>query len=157
MSFYAIMSGQIKYKDQKSFDEIIKFLTDNKWIDKDGYFLDEEESRIEDINNESHVDFENRVINIPETCYRNLSRHIENFFKGDCTGKIVWASDDGCFDGGFQTETDEQVFYLEKWAKENMDDKNKIGPNPDESDEKFDEFCEWRHEVIDAFLETYRD
>jgi len=77
MSFYAVVEGQLKYPTEESFNRVISFLETGCFIDKDGYFVDECDARIQsDVEFEfaPNIDRENLTIDIPLAHYRNLSR-----------------------------------------------------------------------------------
>ena len=149
MSFYATITGELSYKKQEDFDNALNVLEDEKWI-KDGFFLDETDDFITDPEDDPNIDEENRVIYVPLSNYRNMVRLFipgSKILEGS-KGKIVWASTDGCFEGGVIIDGIEKLYSLEQWAKS----QNMEGPP---SIEDFDNYCEWTNEVEEAFFDEH--
>lgn len=144
MSFYAHLEGEINYDNQKNFDSVVNRLKEGGWI-KGNRFVDEcgevigwSDGDFEDI------DEKNLIINIPNSCHRNLSR--VDFFPAGATGWIVGASTDGCFKGWIIEDGNETDVDLNDWAMENIQEKEP---------EDFNESCEWRNMVIENFMSLY--
>lgn len=148
MSFYATITGQIKYANQQHFNAVVADLIQCGWADHSGYFLDELNHRISE---EPNIDFGERVINLPLYTYRNLSRF--EFFKTGCTGYTIGTSTDGCFEGWVITSNDKDFpteisFDLTEWAKEQELEE---APDPNED---FENYCLWMADVEESFHQT---
>lgn len=144
MSMYCTIGGSITYKNQEDFDNAINLLVNGGWM-KDGFMLDELGNHLE---NTSDVDFSSKAFNIPVFLYYNLGAILGNLFKGG-KGEVVWTSTDGRFDGGVIVNGKETLYDLEKWAKENMEQKDSLPP------ENFAELCEWHQLVEREFFEEF--
>ena len=92
MSTYATIQGYIVYPDKDTYDKKAKMLIDVGWIDKDGYFVDENESTLSD---EPSLEPKHLTINIPFACHRNLIRYLDDLMQGAIDGKIVYTCTDG--------------------------------------------------------------
>ena len=143
MSFYATIHARLVYESQTVFDNALVELGD--YVDAQGYLVDECDDRISD---EPNVDRQSRVIEIPFSSHRNLARILERLFQG-ATGKAVWTSTDGCFEGGVIVNGEETIYDLAKWAADNVE-----GDAPN-VEEQFDEWVEWSVEVEAAFFDEF--
>ncbi len=143
MSTYFTVCGQLKYKSPEALNEAKKFLVGIQQMNEDGFFLDELNNPISDKS-----DIDGLFLDIPQFHYRNLARYVDEMFKG-ATGKIVWTSTDGMFDGGVIVDGAEICYDLRKWALDNGEFETDI---PD-FDKEFDEYCEWMAEVEQDFFE----
>ncbi len=118
MSFYAAITGQIRYSNLRHFNQVFADLYNSGWADHLGHFLDEMNHPVSEYPD---VDFSKMIINLPLFTYRNLSRF--EFFKTGCVGYLIGTSTDGCFEGWVITSngTDfptELSYNLAEWAKE---------------------------------------
>ena len=145
MSFYAWIEGEIRYSDRDVFEKHIDELKWGHWLDENNYWLDESNQPIEE---KSYIDFEKMVIRIPYNHYKNLSYQVDGMIQSSDHYEVVWASNDGCFQGGYLTSGkacgynyDGKVYDLFEFAVEN----NII--REDEEDE-FD----WQDRVIEEFM-----
>jgi hypothetical protein len=154
MSFYATLSGEIKFKDPAAFERIIQMLKDQEYINENNVFLDE---CGEEMGN-GNVLLPMTIV-IPWGLYRNFSRILDDIFDmEDVDGKIVGTSTDGCFDGwvlekrnGVKTSKD---YNLNEWAKEN----DKENDNGEEiPDEDSDDYVDWLNDVESDFHATVGD
>lgn len=152
MSTYFTMTGQITYQDRADFNNAVRFLQDNKWMDDKGFL--HSEAMTHNLTETPNIDPIALVLTIPLFLYRNLGYkdNLNVLFKGG-TGKVVWTSTDGCFEGGVVTEDKETHHDLEKWWDEQGDDGE---PKPD-PDEDIDGYTQWQQEVEEAFFDTYGD
>ena len=170
MSFYAVLEGQLKYPDEVSFNRVVGVLEAGGWVDKEGFFVDECDTRIQDDPQfVPNIDREARTIDIPCAHYRNLSR--VDFFLNEQSleeinagipkwesvvkGYIVGTSTDGCFTGWFIEDGVETNYDLKKWALENLEDEDKVPPKREDyedEDQYHTEFNEWTGVVEQEFI-----
>lgn len=148
MSFYATIAGAIKYDAQADFEAAVGILKDDGWLDDEDYLVDEVGSRITE--HKPNVDHRKRAIRFPLENYRNLARVLENLFRGG-TGKVVWASTDGCFDGGVIVDGKETAYDLQTWNQ------SKGGDPPPDVDTQLDEFIQWQEQIQEAFFRQLGD
>ena len=138
MSFYAQMTGEIVYPDERSFNTVLNRLVDGGWIEN-SRFIDECENPIED---EPSIDVANRIIRIPRFYHRNLAR--VNFFpSGKEKGWLIGSSTDGVFVGWVVEDGVETNYDLEIWAKDNG-----LGNPP----EDWQSLAEWQSMIEDEFI-----
>lgn len=157
MSFYATICGEIHYNQDKDFKRAFSFLKNNKWVNSDGYFVDECDTII---NNEDTLpNVYRNYISIPLFHYRNLVRVLDDskIVKG-ATGKIVWTSTDGCFVGGILTYNNgftEESFNLEKWGIENDWGKPPQEKDFKDSEEYIESLNDYTSQIEQDFFEEY--
>lgn len=139
MSFYAWVQGEIRYSDRDVFENNVKKLKEGEWLDENNYWLDELNGPMEE---KSYIDFEKMVIYIPYNHFRNLSYQLNWLMEKSVNSEVLWASNDGCFQGGFLASgKNEKVYDLQKFAI-----KNNI-VREDEEDK-----IDWQNRVIGEFM-----
>ena len=146
MSTYATIVGHYVYQNKADYDNAIKLLTEDQWL-RDGHITDERGANISD-DDDPDTDDQAMEIRIPLALHRNLCAVLDALFKG-ATGKVVWTSTDGMFDGGVIKNGKEKTYDLEEWAKIK---KMTPAPNPDAD---FQGYCDWQGQVEEAFFETF--
>jgi len=158
MSFYATISGYLTYDNDEAFYRNVKLLEEGKWINDNGYFIDECDESISQEEDDPDIDIDNRTIRIPYGFYRNLTHFFctKTFddklgLLAESKGKIVWTSTDGCFGGGVIVDGEEKVYELEKWNEENN------GEEAPDFEIDFDGYCDWQDEIANNFFETMDD
>ena len=146
MSFYATITGEIRYAERADFDAAVAMLKNDGWLDEHGYFLDETDERISTV---AGVDPEAQTINIPLACHRNLACALgeDQLFKGG-TGRAVWTSTDGCFSGGVIVDGEETCYDLSEWSKKHV---LEAGESEPDADADFDKYVEYTSEVEEGF------
>jgi hypothetical protein len=144
MSFYATISGSIHYERQEDFDAALQLLKSGKWVNDNGCFVDETN---ETFGERPDIDHDARNIRIPLGYHRNLAHHLDELFRGG-TGKVVWTSTDGVFEGGVIVDGKKTSYDLTQWGREKV-----LGEGEEEPDaeENFDEYCKYQSEVEGAF------
>ncbi|MGA2441928.1 MAG: hypothetical protein ABSH08_13300 [Tepidisphaeraceae bacterium] len=158
MSTYYAIAAIITYKNKTAFDKAFKFMNNDGegWIVDGQWFRSECDSGalFPDADDPTaQIDPEHLTITIPQAYYRGLASNAETLFAG-ATGKMVWTSTDGMFEGGVITAKDgvitEKSYDLEKWWKEQGNNE----AQPDEDDP--DAVAEYQDEVQQAFLDTFQ-
>ncbi len=153
MSFYATIAGTVTYDSQESFDAALKLISgENGWLNKNDNFIDENGNTILINPDYPDVDRKLRTITIPCGLYRNLVPLIDDLLKNG-KGQIVWASDDGCFDGCYICNNgtiSSKTFNLYEWALDHGWNAKEVTENP-ETDKDFD----IRDDIIDEFIACY--
>ena len=145
MSFYATIQGEITFPTQERLDQAVNELTEDGWM-KDGKFIDECGNIFDE---QEQPDVQGLTLRIPFGLYRNLSRRIDDLTQGT-TGKVVYTSTDGCFEGGVWLDGVFTCYDLKLWARENMEEENSLPPDINDD---FSAYCEWMSEVEMAFHE----
>ena len=139
MSFYATMAGKLQYRTKEAYDNAVKVL--GPWIHHKN-IMHEDGVVTKDRENLDPVKL---TIEIPLCNYRNLFGVIHQAFRG-ATGKIVWTSTDGVFDGGVVIDGCNRIYCdLEVWNNAAGGD-----PAPD-YEEDCDDYCAWQDKVEQAF------
>jgi hypothetical protein len=141
MSFYATIQGSISYEKAEHFEAALKVLKDGGWLNDKNKFVDECGNDISDVDD---VSVNDRQIDIPCFCHRNLARVLERLFLGG-DGKVVWTTTDGDFGAGIVTPEGDEAVDLVKWAKEH-------DMAPPECDPCSDEYTEWMNDVEMEFM-----
>lgn len=99
MSFYATISGQLTYETAEDFARAAELLRNGGWVDEEGYFVDEMGRRF-DSQEEPALDAERRRITFPYLGFHRNLAYALNRLCAAGKGRVVWTSDDGCFEGG---------------------------------------------------------
>lgn len=153
MSFYATLSGKIKFKDPAVFERIVQMLKDQEYISENERFLNEDDEEFNEAS--THIFRSSLTIVIPWGLYRNFSSILDKIFnKEDVEGKIVGTSTDGCFLGWVTTKKagvlENKEYDLEKWAKE--DDNGEEIP-----DSESDDYVDLMADLENDFHATFGD
>jgi len=147
MSLYTTIQGKIAYQTEESFQKSLKILTDGGWLD--GVFIIDECG--EDISKNPNIDTKEKTIEIPLGLHRNLSYVLDQLFSGGI-GKVVWASSDGCFEGGVIENGIETLYDLQEYSLKEGTEADIPNFNDD-----FDKYCQWQSEVEQDFFEEFAD
>jgi len=142
MSTYLTMEGEFTFPTKEKYDSAVALLQSGRWMDQQGYLLDETGVRKSD---EADATPNLLTINFPYGYYRNIGSPIDAF-KDGTTGLLVWTCTDGMFQGGVIRDGVEKSFDLEKWAKEHGH-----AAAPDAATD-FDEYVEWQAEIEEEFM-----
>jgi hypothetical protein len=144
MSTYATISGHLTYNQAVDYRKAIAMLEKDGWL-VDGYIVDELNRKIID---DPDIDDKLQEIRIPLYLHRNLCGALDELFRG-ATGKIVWTSTDGMFNGGVIVDGKETHYDLDEWAKMNI---KETVPGVDKD---FDRYCECQRQVEESFFEQF--
>lgn len=139
---YAI-EGVLRYRQEPEFFETVQYLYDNKHVNNDGYFVDENGNAIggEDV---PHVDKDILCISLPYHIYKGET--IEPLIKKTTTGIIIAISTGDDFLAYVYEDGNHSEVDLFEWAKENVPE-----PQPDVNSE---EYQVWRENVEEFFRDT---
>lgn len=158
MGFYAKCKGSVKYKSKEDFEKVVKMLKNDGYINDDNMFTNSDDENGGGILGEGggprDCDEDLLTVNIPYSCYKNLTRVFEDLMRGGA-GRIVWTSTDSCFAGGvFVNGVNEKTDELYEWAKKNgwkdgdIPNGWKDGDIPDDEDvENLDEWLTFMSSV----------
>ncbi len=152
MSFYATISGQLTYDTAEDFARAVELLRNGGWVDEEGYFVDETGHRFEN-QQQPALDAEHRRITFPYMGFHRNLAYALNRLCAASQGRVVWTSDDGCFEGGVIDDGKEEVFDLVEWGKDHG--------YPDaewpEDEEPGDDFFEMRADIEESFHLVYAE
>jgi len=104
MSLYTTTSGKITYTNKEEFDDVIKELQEDEYLNAQHKWINEDEDPIDD-HGSNLIDVENMTIEIPCALYRNISRF--KFFTPSAKGAIHHSSEDGGHSAWSETESRE--------------------------------------------------
>ncbi|RDJ35718.1 MAG: hypothetical protein DWQ19_12945 [Crenarchaeota archaeon] len=149
MSTYAVLVGDISYKDYPSYENVVNFLRRGGWLNKDDLFV--AEYGTDPVCEESTLNPDGLIIQIPRAYYRNLAAHLEILSAGSISSLFIWATTDGQYQGGVWNDGNETLYDLTEWAKD-PDQAVDLLDNPD--DELPDEPEFW-NDVVELFVDTF--
>jgi hypothetical protein len=135
------MEGELTFPAVQAYQAAVKRLRDGRWMDLDGYLLDEIGHRWDD---EAATMPEALTINFPYYLYRNLP--IGAISVG-ARGFIVSTCTDGCFEGYVFRDGGWKNYDLENWATQRCKK-----PRPD--DEDSDAYIDWLNDIEQDFFDT---
>jgi hypothetical protein len=134
MSFYATLSGRIRYRTKEALDVALTFLREHKWMDERNVFLDD---RGRPMTPETPL--RGMTLYVPHNLYRNLAGSLDRILAGS-EHRIAWASTDGMEAAGVIINGKETAFELEAWAAEHLE------KDEDDDEDDYDleyEFIDW--------------
>ena len=135
MSYYAYMQGAVTYLADETFEKVVTDLHTSGFIDKEGFFLDDCNIRID--RSEKQLDTSTRSISIPFGLYRNLC-NFDFFPESEGTGVIAVASLDDLIGWVITKNGECKRTDLSNWMLEEMPE------DPAElNDLKFDLVLHW--------------
>jgi hypothetical protein len=141
MSFYATISGYLRYRSKEALDKALTYLRENRWMNEHNVLLNESD---EPITPQSTL--VGMTLYLPRWTYRNLAGRLDLLAEG-ADHRIAWSSTDGMNAAGVLIDGKETEYDLEEWAAEHQ------GP-PDEGEDHlhylneaewdFIEWAEWK-------------
>lgn len=138
MSVVLLVSGQLTFPDNKSYEAAIERL--GGWLDKDGFFCDECRDRLSETP-DAMADI--LTIHFPFCAYRNIGSALLFLIEGS-KGPLVCIGD-GDFEGTVIDNGEAKTFDLSEWAEKHVRE-----PQPG-NDAAFEE-TEWSNLVIEHFM-----
>jgi hypothetical protein len=133
MSFYATLSGRIRFRTKESLDAALTFLRECGWMNDRNVFLDE---RGEPITRETTL--RGMTLCLPHYVYRNLGGTSLDRILAGTEHRVAWASTDGMNSAGVIVDGKEKTFDLNQWAAKHVELEE-----DDEGYDLTDEFIEW--------------
>lgn len=147
MSFYASISGSVKFFSKEDFDEVLNQLIDGEYV-KDNNFV-EGNGRISETE-VNDIDPDQLSITIPLFHYQNLTRILDSLPL--YVGNIVITTTDGCFQGYVIQNGTETVYELKDWAKQNQLEDEPQRNEFESDDEYYENLTIWQMDIETEFF-----
>ena len=155
MSTYFAVQGVVSYKEKADFDNAIKFLEESGYL-QNKHIVDECGDEITERDNVDTTHVESSI-EIPRFHYRNLGRYLDKIMKNG-TGKLIWTSTDGMFEGGVLIDGVETTYDLEEWNAENNGETRPVESDfdgEDKEDDYFENLIEWQSNIENNFFDHF--